>query len=119
MIGTIELPPDVVEGTRERFRAGSVFARPCPHANAARASMRRRSVRRAAIAAAPIQLMRAVCKDAPEEPRYQLELGDFLSGGSDDEAGEAKSRCGRRSPTTERDVVDSRRRVRTTRPCIR
>src|SRR5436190_18897053 len=36
MIATIALPPDVVEGNRERFRAGSVFARPCPHAIAAR-----------------------------------------------------------------------------------
>ena len=90
MIGKIELPPDVVEGTRERFRAGSVFARPCPHANAAR---REKAVD--ALASGnrgdAIRLMRAICKDAPDEPRYKLELGDFLYGGSDDERGEAKS----------------------------
>ncbi len=36
MIDAIELPKSVVEGTRERFRGGSVFSRPCPHAIAAR-----------------------------------------------------------------------------------
>ena len=36
MIDKIELPKSVVEGTRERFRGGSVFSRPCPHAIAAR-----------------------------------------------------------------------------------
>jgi hypothetical protein len=90
MIGKIELPPDVVEGTRERFRAGSVFARPGPHANAAR---REKAVD--ALASGnrgdAIRLMRAICKDAPEEPRYKLELGDFLYGGSDEQRGEATS----------------------------
>ena len=71
---------DVVEGTRERFRGGSVFARPCPHAIAARARASRRGVgerqsrRRDSTDA-------RVCNDAPDEPRYQLELGDFLIGG--------------------------------------
>src|SRR5262249_24383930 len=36
MLAKIELPPEVIEGTRERFRGGSVFSRPCPHAIAAR-----------------------------------------------------------------------------------
>lgn len=90
MISKIELPADVIEGTRERFRSGSVFARPCPHANAARRE-------KAADALASgnrgdaIRLMRAICKDAPEEPRYKLELGDFLAGGSDEEQHEAKT----------------------------
>lgn len=77
MVSSISLAPDLVEGTRERFRHGSVFARPCPHAVAAQ---RERAVlawaagelRRA------VRLMRDVCKDSPGEPRYQLELGDFL-----------------------------------------
>ena len=78
MISAISLPADEIEATRERFRHGSVFARPCPHANAARreraAAAAVRGDRRGAIA-----LMRAVCNDAPDEPRYRLELGDFLS----------------------------------------
>ncbi|HTL32249.1 MAG TPA: hypothetical protein VL326_03940 [Kofleriaceae bacterium] len=81
MIGAIELPKDVIEGTRERFRGGSVFARPCPHANAAR---RERAVQALGAGDRPraVSLMRDVCADAPEEPRYRLELGDFLAGGS-------------------------------------
>lgn len=90
MINKISLPADVIEGTRERFRSGSVFARPCPHANAAR---REKAVD--ALASGnrgdAIRLMRAICKDAPEEPRYRLELGDFLAGGSDEQQREAKS----------------------------
>jgi hypothetical protein len=88
MIATIKLPVEAIEGTRERFRAGSVFARPCPHANAAR--------REHAVAAfvqgdrpQAIALLRAVCDDAPEEPRYRLELGDFLIGGNPFEYAEA------------------------------
>ncbi len=79
MISSIELPAEEIEGTRERFRAGSVFARPCPHANAAR---RERAVEAYASGDRPgaVSLLRAVCADAPEEPRYKLELGDFLVG---------------------------------------
>ncbi|HEY5946570.1 MAG TPA: hypothetical protein VIV40_13805, partial [Kofleriaceae bacterium] len=81
MISAINLPVEEIEGTRERFRAGSVFARPCPHANAAR---RERAVEAYARGNRPkaISLLRAVCNDAPEEPRYKLELGDFLVGGT-------------------------------------
>jgi tetratricopeptide (TPR) repeat protein len=81
MLASISLPVEEIEGTRERFRAGSVFARPCPHANAARRE-------RAATAYAEgkrgkaIALLRSVCNDAPEEPRYRMELGDFLVGGT-------------------------------------
>lgn len=78
MIAAIELPAETVEGVRERFRTGSVFARPCPHAVAAK-----RSAAFAAQAAGnrkrAIALMRSVCKDAPEEPRHRLELGDILA----------------------------------------
>jgi hypothetical protein len=79
----------VIEGTRERFRAGSVFSRPCPHAIAARRAT-------AAIASATgrraeaVSLMREVCGDAPEEPRNRLTLGDYLASGTADERGEAE-----------------------------
>ncbi|HEX5057828.1 MAG TPA: hypothetical protein VFV99_00650 [Kofleriaceae bacterium] len=88
MISSITLPPDEIEGTRERFRAGSVFARPCPHANAARRE-------RAQIANAQgdrpkaIALYRDVCSDAPEEPKYKLELADMLYGGNAAQRAEA------------------------------
>jgi hypothetical protein len=81
MVSAITLPVEEIEGTRERFRAGSVFARPCPHANAARREQALEAYvhgdRKQAIS-----LLRAVCDDAPEEPRYRLELGDYLLGGN-------------------------------------
>jgi hypothetical protein len=79
MIAAIVLPAPAVESSKERFRAGSVFARPCPHAIAAR--------REQALVAAgqgdrerAIALLRNVCHDAPGEPRYRLELGTYLYG---------------------------------------
>lgn len=81
MIASIELPAETVEGVRERFRTGSVFARPCPHAVA-----KKRNAALAARAAGDrnraIALMRSVCNDAPEEPRHRLELGDVLANDS-------------------------------------
>ena len=90
MIGKIELPADVIEGTRERFRGGSVFARPCPHAIAARRD-------KAAYAnsqgdhARAIALMREVCGDAPDEPNHRLRLVDYLASGTAAERAEAMS----------------------------
>lgn len=90
MIGKIELPPGSVEAQRERFRGGSVFARPCPHAIAAR---RERAVRAyvAGDRKAAIDLLRHVCDDAPEEPRHRMELGDMLVSGDPAEHQEAAS----------------------------
>ena len=80
MIDKIELAPDVVEGTRERFRGGGVFSRPCPHAIAAR--------RDRALAALgkgdrdeALALLRDVCADAPDEPRNLIDLGGMLVSG--------------------------------------
>jgi hypothetical protein len=88
MIGKIELPPGASEAQRERFRGGSVFARPCPHAIAAR---RERALyayvtgdRKTAV-----DLLRHVCNDAPEEPRHRMELGDMLVTGDAAEHQEA------------------------------
>jgi hypothetical protein len=72
----------------QRFRGTSV-PRPCPHAIAKRRAQ-------AAEAAAQgdrdraTKLQRRVCKDAPEEPRHQLELGDYLASGTDAERAEAQ-----------------------------
>jgi len=88
MIAKIALPPDVVEGNRERFRQGSVFARPCPHAIAARRELAVDTWAEGKRGQA-VKLMRDVCTDNPYEPRYRLELGDFLVSGGAHERAEA------------------------------
>src|SRR5262245_12443981 len=80
MIGRIELPKASVEAQRERFRAGSVFARPCPHAIAERRE-RAGHARAAGDHARAVTLLREVCSDAPDEPRHRLELADLLHAG--------------------------------------
>ena len=81
--------------TRERFRGGSVFARPCPHAIAARARARGGRARRRRSRRARSRSCATSARDAPEEPRYRLELGDCLAGGDDAERAEARRDCGR------------------------
>ena len=88
MLAQIELPPGVVEATRERFRAGGVFSRPCPHAIAARREHAAIEYARGHRGKA-ISLLRDVCGDAPEEPRYRLELGDYLYAGDEAQRTEA------------------------------
>lgn len=90
MIATIALPPEAVEASRERFRAGSVFARPCPHATAARREDAQRAYAGGDRAGA-VALARGVCGDDPEEPRFRLELGDYLVGGDPAERAEAEA----------------------------
>ena len=90
MIAKIELPNDVVEGTRERFRGGSVFARPCPHAIAARREQAAAALGRGDRAGA-VKLLRVVCADAPDEPRHRIDLGDVLSVGDSAEVTEARA----------------------------
>jgi hypothetical protein len=88
MIGKIELPAGSIEAQRERFRGASVFARPCPHAIAAR----REQAARAYVAGdrkAAVDLLRHVCDDAPEEPRHRMELADLLITGDPAEHAEA------------------------------
>ncbi len=80
MIGTIVLPPGTSEAQRERFRAGSVFARPCPHAIASRRERAGRALA-AGDHARAVALLREVCSDAPDEPRHRLELADLLHAG--------------------------------------
>jgi hypothetical protein len=89
-IASVELPPGTAEVLRERFRRTSVFARPCPHAIAAR--------RDRAFALADegrrdraIVTMRRVCRDAPDEPRHRLELAEILADGGPAEIAEAEA----------------------------
>jgi hypothetical protein len=90
MIEKIELPPEVIEGTKERFRGGSVFARPCPHAIAARREQAAAALGHGDRAGA-IKLLRVVCADAPDEPRHRIDLGDMLSVGDTAEVTEARA----------------------------
>jgi hypothetical protein len=89
-IATVELPAGTAEVMRERFRRTSVFARPCPHAIAAR--------RDRAFALAgdgerdrAVVTMRRVCRDAPDEPRHRLELAEILADGGPAELAEAEA----------------------------
>ncbi len=90
MLKTVTVPAADLEAARERFRQPGVFQRPCPHANAAR-------LRRAAGHAAAnrrrdaIAVLRSVCRDAPDEPSYQLELAEALAGGEPTELAEARA----------------------------
>jgi hypothetical protein len=83
MLATIAIPDDIVESQKERFRGGSVFSKPCPHAIA-----KTRDRAFAALGAGDrpraIALMRDVCRDSQGEPRYRLDLGDLLYGGEHD-----------------------------------
>ncbi len=88
MTSKIVLPKSAVDASRERFRGTSVFSRPCPHAIAAR-----REQAQVALAGGnrlkALALMRDVCGDAPEEPRYRLDLAELLSIGEPREKLEA------------------------------
>jgi hypothetical protein len=88
MLSTIEVPAEVLETARDRFRGGSVFSRPCPHAVAARVA---RAARKAAEGdrAGAVALMRRVCRDAPD-PAYSMGLAGLLAAGDDDEQAEAR-----------------------------
>ena len=81
MTSKIALPRSAVEASRERFRGTSVFSRPCPHAVAA---LRERAQNAYAEGnrERSVTLMRNVCADAPEEPRYRLDLAEVLFGGN-------------------------------------
>src|SRR5439155_20426547 len=81
MIAAIELPADVIEGTRERFRSTSVFARPCPHAIAAPREAAQLANATGEHSRA-IHLMRDVCSDAPEEPAFRIVLANYLYEGN-------------------------------------
>jgi hypothetical protein len=81
MLQKIAVPEAIVEGARERFRVGSVFTRPCPHAVASQLERAGEAAGRGDRQGA-IKIMRDVCKDAPEEPTHQLELAAFLAAGT-------------------------------------
>ncbi|HEY0193514.1 MAG TPA: hypothetical protein VGC42_20495, partial [Kofleriaceae bacterium] len=69
------------EAQRERFRGTSVFARPCPHAIAARRAAAARALGQGDRQGA-IELVRGICGQSPDEPRYRLELADLYAAGT-------------------------------------
>jgi hypothetical protein len=89
-IATVELPAGTAEIVRERFRRTSVFARPCPHAIAARRD-RAFALASGGQRARAVVTMRRVCRDAPDEPRHRLELAELLADGGPPEIAEAEA----------------------------
>jgi hypothetical protein len=77
MIDRIQLPSGAPETVRERFRRGGIFQRPCPHAVADKRSRAARLIGRGRIAEA-LEVLRSVCRDAPGEPTYRIDLAELL-----------------------------------------
>jgi tetratricopeptide (TPR) repeat protein len=80
MIDAIELPPRAAETVREQFRWPGIFGRVCPHAIARARVEAARRWRRGAFDEA-IAILRRVCRQAPQEPRYRLDLAQTLVAG--------------------------------------
>ena len=80
-IDEISLPAGAAEAQRERFRGASVFARPCPHAIAASREAAARALAHGDRQEA-IERVAGVCRESPDEPRYQLELADLYAAGT-------------------------------------
>lgn len=77
MIEAIPMPPRRAEAVRERFRRGSIFQRPCPHAVADLQSEVAHLAGRGEIEQA-IALERRICSDVPDEPTYLMDLGALM-----------------------------------------
>lgn len=77
LIEATPLPPGAAELVRERFRRPALIKRPCPHAIARDYESMAEQVGRGELDRA-IVTMRGVCKDAPGEPRHQLQLAAVL-----------------------------------------
>lgn len=88
LLASIEVPPALVRALEERYRVGSVFARPCPLANAKRAEQAARAAAEGDRERA-IELIREICEDAPEEPRYRQALASYLHDGTAAQMAEA------------------------------
>jgi hypothetical protein len=86
----IVLEKSQVAASAERFRGTSVFQRPCPHAVAKKREQAQLADARGDEKRA-IALQRSICRDAPEEPRYRLELGDYLYDGTNADRDEARA----------------------------
>ncbi len=79
MLATIDIPDSMVESQKERFRGGSVFAKPCPHAIAKRFREAGR-LNAEGDRAGAIEMMRQVCEESRMDPSYRIILGDYLYG---------------------------------------
>lgn len=90
MLEETPLPADAIEAARERFRQVGVFDRPCPHAVAARRARARRALVAGELGAAA-RLLRRVCSDSPDEPRFRLELAEVLARGEPAQQAEAEA----------------------------
>jgi hypothetical protein len=77
MLAEIHIPDQLVEAQKERFRGTSVFSRPCPHA-IAKQQQQAIQLLAAGKREEAIDRMRKICEESLMEPRYRVQLGDFL-----------------------------------------
>jgi hypothetical protein len=80
MLATIAISNDVITANRERFRQGSVFSRPCPHAIAKAQRAAETAMQHGDLDGAIAEL-RAICDHDRGEPRHRLLLASFLDTG--------------------------------------
>jgi hypothetical protein len=85
-IASTKVPTGAAEMVRERFRRTSIFQRACPHAVARWRAEVEDLVAEHRLDEA-IALSRRICVAVPQEPSYELELGNLLS--TSDEVEEA------------------------------
>jgi hypothetical protein len=90
MLQTVPISDGEVQMIAERFRHGSVFTRPCPHAVAARHAEAVEALGRGDRARA-ITLLREICKDSENDPIYLTALGIALISGEEPDLTEGRS----------------------------
>lgn len=82
MLAGITLSAEVIAANKERFRGGSVFSRPCPHAIAKAQRNADTALDHGDVATAVAEI-RSVCNQDPGEPRHRLTLALYLGAGDD------------------------------------
>ena len=80
MLATIKISDEVIAANKERFRGGSVFSRPCPHAIAKAQRNADAALDHGDVTTAVAEL-RDVCNQDPGEPRHRLTLAAYLAAG--------------------------------------
>lgn len=82
MLSKVEVSDSVIAANKERFRGGSVFARPCPHAIAKAQRHADEAMANGDVASA-VAALRDICNQDPGEPRHRLALAAYLTAGDD------------------------------------
>lgn len=82
MLSKVEVSDAAIAANKERFRGGSVFARPCPHAIAKAQRLADGAMADGDVATA-VAALRDICNQDPGEPRHRLTLAAYLTAGDD------------------------------------